>query len=351
MEAKYRKESELYRSSDKDYRVLVEQSEAIFNSINDGIVQLDMKGKILRINKRITEFGGWKEKEIIGKNIRHLPMFPPKDLRKMYSYFIKTISGQRAPLQEVEVFTKSGERKTVEIHGSLLKRDEESVGVVTVIRDITDRKKAEEQLKKALKEKEVLMREIHHRVKNNMQLMLSLLRLQSRKLKNKEAVEILDEWRNRIRTIALIHEKLYRSEDMARINFRDYVHALVFSLFHAFEIKDSDYGLNVKVEDVFLDINTAIPLGLLINEIISNAIKHAFPGKRKGQISLDMHADNKDQYILIISDNGVGLQENANFKSPQTLGFQLVNDLVEQIRGSIEFDGRGGTLYKIIFKV
>lgn len=205
LEAKYRKESELYRNSEGNYQVLAEQSEAIIDSINDGVVQLDTKGRILKINKRITEFGGWKEKEIVGKHIRHLSMFPPKDLRKMYSYFIKTISGQRAPLQEVEVFTKSGERKTVEIHGSLLKKNEKSIGVVTVIRDITDRKKAEEQIKKALKEKEILMREIHHRVKNNMQLILSLLRLQSRKLQNKEAVEILDEWRNRIRTIALIH--------------------------------------------------------------------------------------------------------------------------------------------------
>jgi PAS domain S-box-containing protein len=327
----------------------VEQSEAIFNSINDGIVQLDMKGRILKINKRITEFGGWKEKEIVGKNIRHLSMFPPKDLRKMYSYFIKTISGQRAPLQEVEVFTKSGERKTVEIHGSLLKKNEKSVGVVTVIRDITDRKRAEEQIKKALKEKEILVREIHHRVKNNMQLMLSLLRLQSRKLKNEEAVEILDEWRNRIRTIALIHEKLYRSEDVAIVNFRDFVQALVFSLFHTFEIKDSDIRLNVKIENVFLDLNTAIPLGLIVNEIISNAIKHAFPGKRKGQICLVMHSENKNQNILIISDNGVGIQGDTNFKSPQTLGFQLVKDLIEQIRGRIEFVGRDGTTFKIIF--
>ena len=350
LEAKNRKRLELYRDSEKEYRVLVEQSEAIFNSINDGIVQLDMKGRILKINKRITEFGGWEEKEIVGKKIRHLSMFPPEDLRKMYSYFIKTISGQRAPLQEVEVFTKSGERKAVEIHGSLLKKNEESVGVVTVIRDITDRKKAEEQIKKALKEKEILIREIHHRVKNNMQIILSLLRLQSRNVKNKEAVEILGVWRNRIRTIALIHEKLYRSEDMARTNFRDYAQALVYSLFRTFEIKDSDIRLNVKVEDVFLDINTAIPIGLIVNELISNALKHAFPGNKKGQICLDMYAENKDQYILIISDNGVGFQENADFENPQTLRFQLVNDLVEQIRGGIELDGRDGTSFKIIIK-
>jgi two-component sensor histidine kinase len=194
------------------------------------------------------------------------------------------------------------------------------------------------------------MREIHHRVKNNMQLMLSLLRLQSRKQKNKEAVEILNEWRNRIKTIALIHEKLYRSEDMARINFSDYVQALVLSLFHTFEIKGTDMRLNIKVEDVFLNINTAIPLGLIVNEIISNSIKYAFPGKRKGQICLDMHEENKDQYIIKICDNGIGIQENADFENPQTLGFQLVNDLVEQINGNIEFDGRDGTSFKIIFK-
>jgi two-component sensor histidine kinase len=123
----------------------------------------------------------------------------------------------------------------------------------------------------------------------------------------------------------------------------------VFSLFHTFEIKDSDIRLNVKIENVFLDLNTAIPLGLIVNEIISNAIKHAFPGKRKGQICLVMHSENKNQNILIISDNGVGIQGDTNFKSPQTLGFQLVKDLIEQIRGRIEFVGRDGTTFKIIF--
>ncbi len=331
-------------------QVLAGQLEAILNSIIDGILQLDMKGKIMRINKRITEFGGWTDEEIVGKNIRHLNMFSPNSLRKMYSYFIKTISGQKVQIQEIEIFTRSGKRKTVEILGSLLKKNEKPVGVITVIRDITERKKTEEQLKKTLKEKEILMREIHHRVKNNMQIMLSLLRLQSRQLKNREALEVLGVWRNRIRTIALIHEKLYRSEDMTRINFKDYVQALVFSLFNAFEAKESDIQIKVKVKDVFLDINTAIPLGQIINELISNAIMHAFPGKRKGQICLDMHAENKDQYILIISDNGVGIKENANFKNPHTLGFQLVNDLVDQVSGSIELDGRDGTSFRIIFK-
>lgn len=335
---------------DDKYQVLKSQSEEIINCISDGVVQLDMKGKILKINKRVAEFGGWIEKEIVGKNIRHLHMFSAEDAKKVYSYFNKTLLGQRVPLQEVDVFTKSGERKAVEIHGSLLKKNEKSVGVITVIRDITERKMAEEQLKRSLEEKEILMREIHHRVKNNMQLMLSLLRLQSRQVKDKEASEILGVWRNRIRTIALIHEKLYSSEDMTRINFKDYIQVLAVSLFHAFEVKESEIQLNNKVEDVFLDINAAIPLGLIVNELISNAIKHAFPDKRSSKIDLEMYLENEEHYILIIEDNGVGIKEKIDVRNPQSLGLQLVNDLIEQIGGSFDFDGRNGTSFRISFK-
>jgi len=276
-------------------------------------------------------------------------MFSPENIRKISTSFSKFISGQRIPALEVNLLTKSGKEKTIEIHSSLFRKNEKTVGVVSVLRDITERKQIEEKLRRSLKEKEVLIRELHHRVKNNMQVMLSLLRLQARKIKDKKMAEILRVWQNRLRSIALVHEKLYESENLARIEFGSYIRKLAVSLSHAFEVEESNIRIEMDIESIFLDINTAIPLGLIINELVSNSIKHAFPDDRKGKIRLDFHKNDKNSYSLIVKDNGVGLTKNIKFQDPQTLGFQLINDLIDQITGSVEVSRRGGTTFKIMF--
>jgi PAS domain S-box-containing protein len=325
------------------------ESDAIFNSVSDGIVQLDLSGKITKVNRRVLKFGEYREKEIIGRRIHALDMFSSENIRKISTSFSKIISGHRIPALELNLLTKSGKEKTIEIHGSLLKKNEKIVGVVSVLRDITERKQNEEKLRKSLKEKEVLIWELHHRVKNNMQLMLSLLRLQARKIKDIKMTEIIKTWQNRLRSIALVHERLYDSENLARIDFGDYIQKLAVSLFHTFEVKESNIRLDMNVGAISLDIHNAIPLGLVINEIISNALKHAFPADRKGKIGLYFHKNEKNSYSLIVRDNGVGLPKNVNFQNPQTLGFQLINDLIDQIDGSIEVSRKGGTTFKIIF--
>jgi len=297
----------------------------------------------------VLKFGEYREKEIIGRRIHDLDMFSPENIRKISTSFSKFISGQRIPALEVNLLTKSGKEKTIEIHSSLFRKNEKTVGVVSVLRDITERKQIEEKLRRSLKEKEVLIRELHHRVKNNMQVMLSLLRLQARKIKDKKMAEILRVWQNRLRSIALVHEKLYESENLARIEFGSYIRKLAVSLSHAFEVEESNIRIEMDIESIFLDINTAIPLGLIINELVSNSIKHAFPDDRKGKIRLDFHKNDKNSYSLIVKDNGVGLTKNIKFQDPQTLGFQLINDLIDQITGSVEVSRRGGTTFKIMF--
>ncbi|MBA7520182.1 putative sensor histidine kinase pdtaS [subsurface metagenome] len=225
--------------------------------------------------------------------------------------------------------------------------------------DVTDRKRAEEKIKESLKEKEVLLKEIHHRVKNNMQIISSLLNLQSRYIKGKKALEMFQNSQERIRAMALVHEKLYRSQDLARINFVEYVNDLVKQLFRSHGISPTKIKFNVRIKDVFLDINRAIPCGLIINELVSNSLKHAFPasakaaaGKpngRKGKIDIDFYLDKDNKLLLKIKDNGVGLPDNIDIKNTKTLGLQLVVTLVEQLNGTIEVDIKRGTTFKIKF--
>jgi len=223
-------------------------------------------------------------------------------------------------------------------------------GILGVSRDITERKKAEDRIKASLEEKEVLLREIHHRVKNNIQVISSLLRLQSHYIKDKKYKEMLKESQNRIKSMALVHEKLYQSESLASINFKDYIETLVRTLFRAYRTSTDRIDLNLEVEDVSLDIDTAIPCGLIINELVSNALEHAFPDSREGEITISLHPVNS--FIeLAVSDNGVGLPEGFDFRTTETLGLHLVTLLAEnQLEGEINVDQSRGTSFRIRFK-
>jgi len=218
--------------------------------------------------------------------------------------------------------------------------------------EITQRKQAEERIMASLKEKEVLLQEVHHRVKNNMQIISSLFNLQSRHIEDKQAFEIFTSSQNRVRSMALIHERFYQSEDMARIELAEYVGSLSSHLLSSYGIDPGTVKLNLKIKDVFLDLNTAIPCGLIINELISNSLKHAFPGGKKGEIKIAVNSLNKNEIELIVSDNGVGLPRKVDFRDTETLGLHLVKILAEdQLHGDIKLDRTKGTSFHIRFKV
>ncbi|MDZ8092118.1 MAG: histidine kinase dimerization/phosphoacceptor domain -containing protein [Nostoc sp. DedQUE05] len=212
-----------------------------------------------------------------------------------------------------------------------------------------ERKQAEEQIKASLQEKEVLLKEIHHRVKNNLQIISSLLNLQAEYLKDNQALEVFKDSQNRIESMALIHEKLYQSQDLARINFADYVQDLVTNLFYSYNVNSSAITLKMNVEEVFLAIDAAIPCGLIINELISNSLKYAFPQTEGGEISIDFRFDGVNLYILAISDNGVGFAQDFDFHNTESLGLRLVKGLTHQLKGNIDFSSNNGVKYKIIF--
>jgi two-component sensor histidine kinase len=212
-----------------------------------------------------------------------------------------------------------------------------------------ERKRAEEQVKASLAEKEVLLKEIHHRVKNNLQVISSLLKLQSQHLDDKQAEEIFKECQNRVKSMALVHEKLYQSRDLAKIDFAEYVRNLVAHVFRSYPTSLGNVGLKVNVDTISFSIDLAIPLGLLINELVSNCLKHAFPDERKGEIRVDLHPDGRGQYVLTVSDNGVGFPGDVDFRNTETLGLQLVNTLTGQLDGAVEILRNGGTEFRITF--
>lgn len=204
---------------------------------------------------------------------------------------------------------------------------------------------AEEQIKGSLREKEVLLREIHHRVKNNLQVISSLIRLQSRKIKDQEALALFQESENRVRSMAFIHEKLHQSEDMARIDLSGYIRTLTSNLFRSFGVDPETVSLKADIPPITVSIETAVPLGLIINELTSNALKHAFPGKRKGQISISVRANGR--FKLVFHDTGVGFPEGVDLHQVKTLGLQLIVTLVNQLDGTVEVAQKEGTEFRI----
>jgi PAS domain S-box-containing protein len=235
--------------------------------------------------------------------------------------------------------------------GMKLLRDRQGnpVEIIGSVVDITDRKRAENQIRESLQEKEVMLKEIHHRVKNNLQVISSLLKLQVGYIKDDRILEVFKESQNRVRAMALIHEKLYQSEDLAKTDFAEYVRSLVNDLFRSYSISSRAVSLHLTVEDVRLSIDTAIPCGLIINELVSNSLKHAFFNGQPGQIRIALSAKSNDRYLLVVQDNGSGFPPEIDFRKTKSLGLQLVCNLTKQLQGTIDLDRENGSTFKINF--
>jgi len=223
-----------------------------------------------------------------------------------------------------------------------------------VIRYSIERKHTEEMIKTSLKEKEVLLKEIHHRVKNNLQVICSLLNLQSRYIVNKDDLKMFKESQDRIRSIALIHDRLYKSNDLAHIDFYEYIHSLANDLFRSYGMERERVSLEVNIKDFSIGLDLAIPCGLIINELLANALKYAFPQSYSGKakIGLFFHKTNKGEVKIIIEDNGIGMPKGFNIHKTESLGIFLVVILVEnQLNGKISLNRNQGTKYIINFPI
>jgi two-component sensor histidine kinase len=211
-------------------------------------------------------------------------------------------------------------------------------------------KQAEDALQQTLREKDVLIKEIHHRVKNNLQIILSLIHLQLRNITSAEARESLLTLQNRIRTMALVHEKFYRTENMASINIAEYLERLAIHLFTVYRVAQKKIKLLTDLESFQVNINVAIPVGLIVNELVTNSIKHAFPDSNKGCVSISLKSQDDETCLLKVEDDGQGLSESVNWQQPSTLGLEIVRLLADQIDARIQLNPGPGTRFELNFK-
>ncbi|HEY0030351.1 MAG TPA: PAS domain S-box protein [Bacteroidia bacterium] len=252
---------------------------------------------------------------------------------------------------ETQFFDKEGTESWGEIYlNPIFGKDGQIMEVSGIGHDITEKKKSEEKIRQSLQEKEVLLKEVHHRVKNNLQVISSILNLQSSYVKDEGTLNILKESQNRIKSMAFIHESLYQTKDFSNINFTEYVINLSQNLIHSYSNFDHEIKLNLDIQNVFLNLDLAIPCGLIINEIVSNALKYAFVDDHQGgEITISMKIEGEN-LVLIIGDNGVGLPKHIDYRNTESLGLQLVVTLTDQLSGKIHLNLEKGTNYTIIFK-
>ncbi len=331
---------EALRESEESYRSLVETSpDAIF---------LHEEGKFVYLNPAAVRlFGAGCAEEMYGKNAFDIVHPDDRETIQSRTQFIEA-TGISVPLKEIRILRADGTTVDVEATAGISYYRGKKVAQV-IQRDITERKRAEEKIRASLKEKEVLLKEIHHRVKNNLQIVSSLLYLQAMRTEHPGAVSALSESRNRIRSMALIHERLYQSPNLASVDMAEYTRNLVSDLKHSYKTEQSFVRLKLHTDDIPLGINEAIPCGLIINELVSNALKHAFPMGRDGEITISLHRDGANRATLTVSDNGIGFPEHVDFRKSPSLGLTLINSLVEQLDGTIELNRRGGTAFTITF--
>lgn len=214
----------------------------------------------------------------------------------------------------------------------------------------TEQKLKNKLLTQALKEKEILLKEVHHRVKNNMQVISSILNLQSSYVKDSYALSLLKDCQNRIKSMAFIHESLYQNKNLTEVNFAEYISSLTKNLVHSYSTEIKNIKLLLNLKNVYLNLDASISCGLILNELISNSLKYAFPNNKAGIIFVNLSV--KDKLVNIeIGDNGIGINENLDIKKTPTLGLQLVNTLVEQINGKIIVERKNGTKFNIEFNI
>lgn len=328
----------------------LERFRSLLDQSNDLIFLLKIpSGKFADVNRSASKRLGYPHREMLEMSVEDL--VAKDELEEIQQIFNELVDNRESTDRKTfrSVFNRiDNDTIPVEIGANVVNFGE-SLYIVMVVRDITERKEAEDKIRASLEEKKVLLREIHHRVKNNMQIISSLLNLQTRYITDDQVVDILKESQNRVKSMAMIHEKLYQSRGLARIGFRDYIKHLVTYLFQSYVVDIDRIKIDTEVDDIFLDIDTAIPCGLIINELVTNSLKHAFPNNMEGNINIQLKKID-DRYILKVVDNGIGFPENLDFRRTETLGLQLINNLVMQLDGTAELINNGGTEFKILFK-
>lgn len=330
------------RQTEKKFQTLFDQ---MLSGISIHKIICDENNKpidylFLNVNPAFEKATGLKAEKIIGKSVREV--MPGTEQYWIDNYGKVALTGE--PMQ-------------FENYSSELDKYFEVISFQTApgefacaFQDITERKLAQEKTLESLQEKEILLSEIHHRVKNNLQVIISLLGMQMDYIKDENVFSAVTESMNRIKSMAFIHQRLYRSTDLAHVDLKGYIKVLTDNLIQTYNVSNSDLSINLEIDDIFLKIDAAIPCGLILNEIISNSLKHAFTGRKNGKISVSLNKNDNGNLTLAVEDNGTGLDKDIDFNRQKSLGLRLVRLLVNQLRGTVEIDRSKGTKFVINFK-
>jgi PAS domain S-box-containing protein len=330
------------RQAEEKFRGLVE-------SAPDAMV-ITHRDTIVLVNAQTERLFGYSREDLVGQDVGILVPDRHRDQHRLHrtGYILAPKAGPMASGLELSGRRKDGSEFPIEISLSPM-QSAEGLLLTATVRDITERKQLETERLQTLREKETMLKEIHHRVKNNLQVVSSLFYLQSRRIEGGRLSQLLDESRDRVQSIALIHDRLYRSENLANIEFVGYLRSLVASIKATYG--DAALSVNAAItgSDVSLDIEHAVPCGLIVNELVSNAFKHAFPAGRAGKIEVHVRKEQEGQVVLEVADDGVGIPESVDWRQPQSLGLQLVASLTIQLRAISDLDRSRGTRFKIRF--
>lgn len=335
----------------KDAEFRLEESEKRYRSFFelsfDAIFEVDIEGNVLKCNKRACELFGYKRDELVGMHV--LDLTPEEYHHKQPETYagIATTGGEA---WERVYQKKDGTVFPTEIHTEFYEMEGQK-RLIAYVRDNTEHKKYEKEIGRSLKEKETLLAEVHHRVKNNLAIISGLLQMQVFNTEDKQVLAKLQESQARIQSIAMVHEKLYSSESFSEVAFDTYINDLLGMIEGSMSDFEKDISVEKDMDKVFLTVGQAIPCGLMLNELITNCYKHAFDGRTEGKIRISLeHKD--DQVILSVEDNGKGLPRDFNIESESSLGMTIVNTLKNQLSGRLKVQSNDqGTAFTLTFEI
>jgi PAS domain S-box-containing protein len=323
----------------------------ILDLADDAIISVDDAQRIILFNQGAEKIFGYSAAEVSG---RLLDVLLPSSLAAVHQRHIAefaaspTVARRMGERREIRARRKNGTEFPAE--ASISKVNFNGATMFTVIlRDVTERMVNDERIKASLREKEALLKEIHHRVKNNLQVVSSLLGLQSRAVLDPEMRKMFQESQNRIHSMALLHESLYQSHSLSEINFPEYIRQLAAHLFNSYGVAPDRIHLRTDLESLSLHLDAAVPCGLIINELVSNSLKYAFPDGRAGEIRIELRGTSQGATRLLVADNGIGLTADIDWENTRSLGLRLVRTLAQQLGAKIEVNSRAGTEVRLAF--
>ena len=310
-----------------------------------GYIEWNKNFEVIEWNPSAEKIFGFSKEEALGK---HASFIIPNDVKPLINVVWEDLKNRKGGFRSTnQNINKHNEQLTLEWYNTPLFRDGKFIGVSSLIDDITDKLKVQNEIEKQLKEKEILLSEIHHRVKNNLAIISGLLFMHSEHITDETVKQILRESQSRIKSMAIIHEQLYKTENFGNVNLREYLKELIKKIANSFNFENKKIDIDVEVGNFSMPISQALMIGLIINELVINSYKYAFNDQPSGKIKVRF--EKKAKYILRVSDTGVGYKENYNFEKSSTLGLNLVKILSKQLKGDVLFENKNGAYCTLIF--